>query len=310
MAGLRALFEIDIKKIVALSTLRQLGLMATCLGLGFFKVRFFHLLTHAYFKALLFIGVGNLIHQSNSFQDLRKISISCTNLQVSFSYITLANISLCGLPFMAGFFSKDLFLELSIMNTVNPIMLATFFVATALTASYTIRFFLIVNSAVFRRERLRWTSDQDVPTILGISSLRALAVTGGAFLVVSLPDKRVIFLPTEIKNFTLIIILFGIARGRLFAKLVKNNETSSSLGNMWCLPVISAPSFSTNRLHLSSQISTLRDKLWLEKYHVSGLRGSSIFQLKKIFSVFLNLGGGFTVLLLVLIWLIYLHFLI
>lgn len=74
MAGFRALWELDIKKIVALSTLRQLGLIMATVGLGIYPLAFFHLLTHAYFKALLFISVGRIIHLSSDYQDLRKIS--------------------------------------------------------------------------------------------------------------------------------------------------------------------------------------------------------------------------------------------
>lgn len=71
IAGLSAIHERDMKKIVALSTLRQLGLIVRTLGLGLRQLAFFHLLSHAYFKAILFITVGNIIHCSNSYQDIR-----------------------------------------------------------------------------------------------------------------------------------------------------------------------------------------------------------------------------------------------
>merc|ERR1711993_143783 len=73
IARLRAFFEIDIKKIVALSTLRQLGVIISAIGAGFRILGFFHLLAHAFFKALLFIRTGNLIHGSESYQDMRVI---------------------------------------------------------------------------------------------------------------------------------------------------------------------------------------------------------------------------------------------
>merc|ERR1719458_2319680 len=73
MARIRAFFEIDIKKIVALSTLSQLGVIISALGAGFYLLGFFHLLSHAFFKALLFIRAGNLIHSSERYQDLRVI---------------------------------------------------------------------------------------------------------------------------------------------------------------------------------------------------------------------------------------------
>jgi NADH-ubiquinone oxidoreductase chain 5 len=73
IAGLRAIFESDLKKVIALSTLRQLGVIMAALGLGLVSLAFFHLLTHALFKALLFLCAGNIIHQSQNNQDLRTI---------------------------------------------------------------------------------------------------------------------------------------------------------------------------------------------------------------------------------------------
>lgn len=119
IAGATALKELDIKKIVALSTLSQLGLMMTALGLGLYETAFFHLLTHAFFKALLFITVGNIIHLSRDFQDLRKIRLIEFCFPVSLSFSLVANRRLCGFPFLAGFYSKDLILELILTSPQN-----------------------------------------------------------------------------------------------------------------------------------------------------------------------------------------------
>lgn len=140
IAGLRAIFEIDMKKIVALSTLSQLGLIMASLGLSLRKVAFFHLLTHAYFKALLFIAVGNIIHLSRRFQDLRIASLSSSFLNSTLAFRLTANMRLCGFPFLRGFYSKDIFLELSVLNYSSFGIRFIFFFATALTSSYTARF--------------------------------------------------------------------------------------------------------------------------------------------------------------------------
>ena len=105
IAGVSALIESDMKKIVALSTLRQLGLIIASVGLGLYLVAFTHLLAHAFFKALLFIAVGNIIHLSDDFQDLRKGGLTSYS-RISLAFRGLANLSLCGLPFSRGFFSK------------------------------------------------------------------------------------------------------------------------------------------------------------------------------------------------------------
>ena len=106
IAGVRALFETDIKKIVALSTLSQLGLIIISLGIGGWIITFAHLLAHAYFKALLFMAVGTSIHMADDYQDLRKASLSLSS-RITLTFIGVANLRLCGFPFLAGFYSKD-----------------------------------------------------------------------------------------------------------------------------------------------------------------------------------------------------------
>lgn len=108
IAGLAAIAEVDIKKIVALSTLRQLGLIMAAIGLQQPSTAFFHLITHAFTKALLFIGVGNLIHSSNEYQDLRQSTVTLKTLPVCGSILICTNLSLAGSPFFRGFYSKDM----------------------------------------------------------------------------------------------------------------------------------------------------------------------------------------------------------
>ena len=111
LAGVRALNEGDMKKIVALSTLRQLGIMVIGVGLGSSLLAFFHLVAHAFFKALLFVGVGNFIHAAGSYQDLKVMGNFQGALPFTSAILILAKASLCGLPFFSGFFSKEAILE-------------------------------------------------------------------------------------------------------------------------------------------------------------------------------------------------------
>lgn len=105
-----ALIETDLKKIVALSTLRQLGVIVLRLSLAFPAVSFFHLISHAFFKALLFIVTGHLIHNSCDYQDLRRIGGRGV-LSLTQATIITTKIRLCALPFFSAFFSKELVLE-------------------------------------------------------------------------------------------------------------------------------------------------------------------------------------------------------
>lgn len=145
LARRTALFEYDIKKIIALSTLSQLGLMITCLGLRLPELAYFHILTHAFFKSLLFMATGSLMHSVGSAQDLRGISLSAGHLPVTSGLLLTRNLSLMGLPFLRGFYSKDAFLESALSLGAQGLgAFILFFLRTGFTALYTMRFIHLV----------------------------------------------------------------------------------------------------------------------------------------------------------------------
>jgi NADH-ubiquinone oxidoreductase chain 5 len=141
IAGLGANFEFDLKKIIALSTLSQLGLIIRTLSLGLYKLCFFHLLTHALFKALLFLCAGVIIHNIKNSQDIRDIGNLVLFIPFSISCFNVANLALCGLPFLAGFYSKDLILEIVLISEINIFSIFLFFFSTGLTVIYSFRLF-------------------------------------------------------------------------------------------------------------------------------------------------------------------------
>lgn len=114
IAGLVASFEFDIKKIIALSTLSQLGVIIFSISLGLYKIAFFHLVAHALFKALLFLCAGSVIHGFHGSQDIRNLGGVTLNYPVVSVLINLANLSLCGIPFISGFYSKDIVVEFAV----------------------------------------------------------------------------------------------------------------------------------------------------------------------------------------------------
>ena len=122
ISGLGANFEYDLKKIIALSTLRQLGVIIRVLSIGLRELAFFHLITHALFKALLFICAGSLIHAVKEYQDIRLIGNLVYFIPLTGRYIRVANLALCGTPFLAGFYSKDLILEIIFISDLNKII--------------------------------------------------------------------------------------------------------------------------------------------------------------------------------------------
>lgn len=139
MAGLGARFEYDLKKIIALSTLSQLGLIMGVLFIGLPILAFFHLLTHAFFKALLFLCAGLIIHLMSDSQDIRCIGGIIKYIPYTCACFCISNISLCGLPFIAGFYSKDLSLESLSFTYYNLFVYIIFYISVGLTRIYTIR---------------------------------------------------------------------------------------------------------------------------------------------------------------------------
>lgn len=143
IAGLSASFEIDLRKIIALSTLRQLGLMVFSVGLGLSQLAFFHLVVHALFRALLFIGGGKLIHIFNGQQDIRFIGGLGVSIPLSVVRLNVANFSLCGVPFICGFYSRDLILELGGAGNLNYFLVGLFVMGTIFTCIYSVRVYFI-----------------------------------------------------------------------------------------------------------------------------------------------------------------------
>lgn len=127
ISGLGANYEIDFKKIIALSTLRQLGLIIRSLSLGLIKLAFFHLLIHALFKALLFLCAGIFIHRIINFQDIRFYGGTFNQIYISIIFFNISNLALCGIPFLAGFYSKDLILEFVFIRNLNLVIFFLFF---------------------------------------------------------------------------------------------------------------------------------------------------------------------------------------
>src|SRR6267154_2702710 len=110
-SSLIGLFQQDIKKVIAYSTMSQLGMMVIAIGLSSYNIALFHLINHAFYKALLFLGAGSIIHAMHDNQDLRKYGGLKLYLPLSYSIILIASLSLIALPFMSGFYSKDFILE-------------------------------------------------------------------------------------------------------------------------------------------------------------------------------------------------------
>ena len=111
VAATIALTQFDIKRVIAYSTMSQLGYMFFALGVSAYGAAMFHLFTHAFFKALLFLGAGSVIHAMSDEQDMRKMGGIAKHIKVTYIMMWIGNLALAGMPFFAGYFSKDIVLE-------------------------------------------------------------------------------------------------------------------------------------------------------------------------------------------------------
>jgi len=139
IASLRALLETDLKKIIALSTLRQLGLIILAIALHQPSLCFFHLLTHAVFKAIIFICGGMLLRIGGGGQDIRAIGRLSQSAPLISAFLHLANLALCGFPFLAGFYSKDLLAETIIISGTNTAIASLLVSRAGLSTAYSAR---------------------------------------------------------------------------------------------------------------------------------------------------------------------------
>ena len=106
-----AVFQNDIKRIIAYSTCSQLGYMFMAIGVSAYSVAYFHLLSHAFFKALLFLGAGSVIHSMSDEQDIKKMGGIYNKIPLTYTTMVIGSVALMGLPFFGGYFSKDMILE-------------------------------------------------------------------------------------------------------------------------------------------------------------------------------------------------------
>nr|QNP09760.1 NADH dehydrogenase subunit 5 [Ochthebius sp. IBE<ESP> AN76] len=273
MAGLGANFEYDLKKIIALSTLSQLGLMMSILFLGEYKLAFFHLLTHALFKALLFMCAGCMIHNLNNCQDIRFMGGLIKQMPLTCSFFNISNLSLCGIPFLSGFYSKDLILEVLSMNYLNLYIYLIFYISTGLTACYTIRLLYYSIMGNFNYLSLNMIVDENKIMLKSMMGLIFLVIFGGSMLMwLMFPTPYMICLSLSMKFMTLSVIFLGMIMGYEFSnfylnyylKSLKFYKMSLFFSSMWNMPFLSTFGINLYPLYMGSMYYYKFDQGWLE----------------------------------------------
>nr|QHQ98554.1 NADH dehydrogenase subunit 5 [Parasitus wangdunqingi] len=278
MSGLGANLETDLKKIIALSTLSQLGVMMMILSVGYYNLAFFHLVTHAMFKAMLFLCAGVVIHGVGGSQDIRSMGLMWKLSPLISGMMTLASLSLAGFPFLSGFYSKDMILEVMYMLNNNLIMLVFIMLATMFTVTYSLRLMYYG----------MWKGTFESPVqgyyetnlmVNPIMMMGVLVVFLGCLLSwVIFPHPLFIHITYEVKILNLILVSLGVWLFFVHFNCVwKSGEMGSYthfMGLMWFLPLISGGSFmklmdSSLFYHLQS------DQGWMEELGASGLSNMS-----------------------------------
>jgi len=182
IAGLSAIVEPDIKKIVALSTLSQLGLIITCLGLQQRSLAFSHLVLHSSFKALLFISVGIIIHSVYGSQSFRKMGTLVSSSWLVGCSFVIRSLSLCGLIFLSGWCTKESLLAAFYSSSTPYLLLVTFYLGFFLTLSY--RFRLVYYSASVYKSHVAGSgfSSVSAPAKVPLGILIILSILQGSCL--------------------------------------------------------------------------------------------------------------------------------
>nr|WMQ77989.1 NADH dehydrogenase subunit 5 [Ophthalmitis albosignaria] len=293
MAGISANYEFDLKKIIALSTLSQLGLMMSILSMGMPLLAFFHLLTHAMFKALLFMCAGVIIHMMNDMQDIRFMGGISMYIPMTCLCMNISNMALCGIPFLAGFYSKDLILEMLSFSNFNLLIFFLYYISTGLTMFYTIRLtmYLMVND--YNLLSIYNLYDEDYVMIKSMLILLLMSIVSGSMLMwLIFYYPFIIYLPLNLKLMVIYVSIMGLIMGYIISNMniyslnkhLMVYNLSAFLCLMWFMPNLSTYGLNYYFLNFGQKLLKNIDFGWSEMYS-----GWGMFNIVKNYSIFYNI---------------------
>ena len=266
ISGVGANFEIDLKKIIALSTLSQLGLIMISLSFGFRDLAFFHLISHALFKSLLFLCAGVFIHRLGDWQDVRLLQLGWIFIPSISFFFLISSLSLCGFPFLSGFYSKDYLLEFFFIGGLRAFIFLIVIVCILLTLIYRFRLFLLIYKVGVGSLISKSLGD---PRGIGVPIffLFVMSISGGwilvnisfptLFIYLPLPYKMLIFM---VRILTSLVFLYFVKTLRWVYSAKKNMVF---LGTIWNLPFLSTIFFNY-LVSYGLRILKILDQGWVE----------------------------------------------
>nr|BCO16643.1 NADH dehydrogenase subunit 5 [Varanus exanthematicus] len=275
-SAMSAIPQNDIKKIIAFSTSSQLGLMMVSIGLNQPQLAFFHILTHAFFKAMLFMCSGSIIHNLNDEQDLRKMGGMKAILPITSTCMTIGNLALMGTPFLAGFYSKDTIIETMNTSTINAWALICTMVATMMTTVYSLRMMTFIQTKHSRTSSVQPINEYPKALVNPIVRLSLGSILAGFLLLAMLPTQPLLpmTMPIEIKLSAVCASLLGLI---ISLEMLTHYTNLTEKKTMPIHYLNLMPSFNT--LHRSLPLNTLLkgntsstlDLSWAEKIGPQGI---------------------------------------
>nr|BAU97846.1 NADH dehydrogenase subunit 5 [Protobothrops flavoviridis]BAU97859.1 NADH dehydrogenase subunit 5 [Protobothrops flavoviridis] len=275
-AAAAAISQHDIKKIIALSTTSQLGLMMTMLGLNQPILAFLHMTMHSFFKALLFLCSGSFIHSLNNEQDLRMMGNLLKTAPMTSSFTIIASLSLMGMPFLSGFYSKDTIIETMTNSHVNLWALTITLIATTLSASYSMQIILLILTGPSHTNTNPHKETKN--TISPLMRLTLASILMGSVTKLStLQTPPMTTMPKTVKFMALTMTILGITLSKDFLQATSPHPpqkawTINLFFNQLAFFNIPHRAMTMNMLKSSQQISTELMDLWtLENWGPKGL---------------------------------------